>query len=491
MKGFGVGIASVAVPLYVFDVLVAPHRSLAIGWATVFSVFGQAITFAFSVLLRETLKDPADAFHYTWIAEIFWGVLIFVTSFFLPESPKFLARRGEWIKATSSLEKLASQKNISLISVPLEPSRFGELFSKEVRTRFFFVVAIQLFARATCVFGITHITHYTLTFCRLDNITVESMYGAFFAIQFIFTMLSIFIMKNARKKDMLAYGFFLLTIAFTCLGTTSFVYATLSTSLIAYAPMLQVNLIPASSVLALTAFSFSVASLLITSLSLLYTLEALPCASRSKGVSIAISTAWTVETFAASMSVGLANVDPFLFFFVLAVISFIAIFITVAVYENKYAIDGLPFPLDILENSGDPEEKNETVLGANAAELLINNAVQSEKSSGSDSLHEKSFQPQNFISIHKRSDEPVSELPQFVVQLPEHMATGKSGTTELQMKTADTRFPLKTESEMQQKTGGKERFVIGTDGDRLVPYRTHDSKVTISGLWSEVSDQEF
>ncbi|OBA23048.1 MFS general substrate transporter, partial [Metschnikowia bicuspidata var. bicuspidata NRRL YB-4993] len=332
-KGFGLGMASVAVPLYVFDVLVAPYRQLAIGWAAAFSIFGQAAMYAFGILLRTTLGSAVDAFHYSWIAEVFWGVLLVGPSLFLPDSPKFLARKGQWERATASLERLSLQKNLSLTSVPLQPSTFGDLFRRENRKRFFFAVALQAMAHGACVFGATHFIHYTLAFCRLDTALVETLYGVFFAIQLLFTALSVFVMKNSRRKDMLAYGFFLLTVAFSSLGATSYVYATGSTNYFVYAPVVQVSLVAASTVLALVGFAFSVASLLITSLSLLCTLETLPCDLRAKGVSIAMSTAWTVETLAATLSIGLTHIAPFALFFGLAVVSVAAIVVTLYVYE--------------------------------------------------------------------------------------------------------------------------------------------------------------
>ncbi|KAM9919115.1 hypothetical protein OXX59_008171 [Metschnikowia pulcherrima] len=481
VKGFGVGIASVAVPLYVFEVLVPPHRASAIGWATAFSIMGQAAIYGLGVLLRFTLGNPADAFHYTWLAEIAWGVLVVITSVFLPESPKFLARRGEWVQATTSLERLSRQQDMSLTSVSPVASRFSDLFSKQIRAKFLFAVAVQLFARASCVLGVTHVIHYTLAFCRLEDSLVESIHGTIFALQFLFTALSIFIMKSARRKDMLAYGFFLLTVSFCCLGATSYVYATRATHFFAYAPIVQVSLVPASSVLALTAFAFSVASLLITSSALSFTLEILPCDSRSRGVSVAMSTAWTVETLAASSSVELAQIDPFVVFFFLAVISVLGMLVTVFVYEGQDPAEGLPFPMDIVEN-GEQGEKSE----APNSDTGLENET-SAKSSASGSIRKKTFQPQNFVPIHKRSSDANTDLPHFVVTNPAQLTT-KSGYTELQMQTAETNLPQKPAPARTMED--TERLFTATEGNRLAAYKTLDSKVTISGLWSEVSDYD-
>ncbi|GEQ68991.1 hypothetical protein JCM33374_g2661 [Metschnikowia sp. JCM 33374] len=368
-----------------------------------------------------------------------------------------------------------------------------------------------------------------LAFCRLSDTMVESLYAVIYAIQFFFTLLSIYVMKSSRRKDMLAYGLFLLSVAFVCLGSTSYVHATTSPLPMAYAPVVQVTLVPASTVLALTGFAFSVSSLLITSSSMSFVIEVLPCDSRSRGVSIAMSAAWTVETLASTLSVGLSNLNPFVFFFVLSTICFVGMIVVLFVYEERVNKEGLPFPVAVLghgpdqekaedpegpeglaelggpEGQGGPEDLEgpdcpENLQGPkglvglddpNTQQFVAENANSETLETGS--VSEKIFHPQNFITIHKRSAEDVpTNLPKFVVTEPVQMATAKSELSVLEMKTADTRFHSKfPDPAAHLEDPDRDRLVATNEVNRLAPYKTSDSKVTVSGMWSEVSDPDY
>src|SRR5258708_2243926 len=134
--GFGIGLSSSGVPVYISEVAPANAR----GWQV--SLFQLAITVG---ILLAYLVDYAFAGIQGW--RWMFGLAVIPAAifgagmFFLPESPRWLLRRGQNETARAMLERIRGGKNVdaefreieqSVTKAP-ESGRFSDLFARALR----------------------------------------------------------------------------------------------------------------------------------------------------------------------------------------------------------------------------------------------------------------------------------------------------------------------------------------------------------------------
>lgn len=96
--GVAIGVTSMNVPIYISEIVPNEHRGRFIAWYTFLVVAGQLTANVVSLLLK-------DNFLITfWIGEVMVLGQIIMIVFFIPESPRWLAKNGQTEKGNKVLE---------------------------------------------------------------------------------------------------------------------------------------------------------------------------------------------------------------------------------------------------------------------------------------------------------------------------------------------------------------------------------------------------
>ena len=116
--GLGIGLASAISPMYIAEISPAEMRGRLVSINQLTIVIGILAAQIINYLIADAVpKGATDAFILnSWNGQtgwrwMFWAgtvpaVLFFVFSFFIPESPRFLAKSGKWKAANATLERI-------------------------------------------------------------------------------------------------------------------------------------------------------------------------------------------------------------------------------------------------------------------------------------------------------------------------------------------------------------------------------------------------
>lgn len=162
ISGFGVGFGSSVAPVYGSEMAPRNIRGL-IGGLFQFSVtLGILIMFYISYGLH--FIDGTASFRIAWALQIVPGLVLFVGCFFIPESPRWLAKQGYWEEAEEIVAQIQAKGNREDPDVMIEISEikdqilveeniraftYADLVSKKYRLRTFTAVSAQIWQQLT------------------------------------------------------------------------------------------------------------------------------------------------------------------------------------------------------------------------------------------------------------------------------------------------------------------------------------------------------
>ena len=162
ISGFGVGFGSSVAPVYGSELAPRNIRGL-IGGLFQFSVtLGILIMFYISYGLH--FIDGTASFRIAWALQIVPGLFLFVGCFFIPESPRWLAKQGYWEEAEEIVAQVQAKGNREDPDVMIEISEikdqilveeniraftYADLVSKKYRLRTFTAVSAQIWQQLT------------------------------------------------------------------------------------------------------------------------------------------------------------------------------------------------------------------------------------------------------------------------------------------------------------------------------------------------------
>jgi len=136
--GIGVGLCSVASPMYISETS-PPRLRGGFGIMYQLAIVVGSVTAPFASYLIVKLIPAATAWRWMFASEILPVVVFLVLLFFLPESPRWLAGRGQMDEALRVLTRVDGEafarKELEQIQVALreESGRFSDLFAPGVR----------------------------------------------------------------------------------------------------------------------------------------------------------------------------------------------------------------------------------------------------------------------------------------------------------------------------------------------------------------------
>jgi sugar porter (SP) family MFS transporter len=220
--GFGIGLSSSGVPVYISEVAPADAR----GWQV--SLFQLAITVG---ILLAYLVDYAFAGIQGWRwmfglalvpAAIFGGGMIF-----LPESPRWLLRRGDRDGASRMLSKIRGSANVdaelreieqSVTKAP-ESGSFSDLLTASVRPALVVGIGLAIFQQIT---GINTVIYYAPLIIQTAGISSAS--GAILAtagigaVNVLMTIFSMWLIDRKGRRPLLLTGIAGMAITLFLLG---------------------------------------------------------------------------------------------------------------------------------------------------------------------------------------------------------------------------------------------------------------------------------
>lgn len=167
--GIGVGFASLMVPVYIAELAPPRNRGALVSLNQVAILVGMV----FSYFANAWIGRIGDG---AWLTETGWRVMLgaeaapalvfLMLSLMIPESPRWLVKRGDTKAAAGILERLhgarAASRELSEIreAIAHEQGTVAELFRKETRRTLFMTMALALFQAIT---GINIVMYYAPT----------------------------------------------------------------------------------------------------------------------------------------------------------------------------------------------------------------------------------------------------------------------------------------------------------------------------------------
>lgn len=213
--GLGIGAASMLSPLYISEIAPSRNRGRLVSLYQLAIVIGINLIY-FVNLLIASYGDEA------WNVETGWrymlgsgtipSVLFLVLLFIVPESPRWLVKRGKYTEAFDTLEKVnGTEEGRNVLneireSLGQEVGTLSDLFSKRLKPALLIGIILALFSQIT---GINAIIYYAPEIFKSVGFASESallqtvLIGA---INTLFTFVALWLIDKAGRKTLLQWG---------------------------------------------------------------------------------------------------------------------------------------------------------------------------------------------------------------------------------------------------------------------------------------------
>jgi SP family arabinose:H+ symporter-like MFS transporter len=213
--GLGIGAASMLSPLYISEIAPSQNRGRLVSLYQLAIVIGINLIY-FVNLIIASFGDE------TWNVEVGWrymlgsgtipAVLFLVLLFIVPESPRWLVKKGKYSDALDTLEKVngaGEGKNVLneiKESLGQEVGTLSDLFSKRLKPALVIGIILALFSQIT---GINAIIYYAPEIFKGIGFASESAFMQTVligAINTIFTFVALWLIDKAGRKTLLQWG---------------------------------------------------------------------------------------------------------------------------------------------------------------------------------------------------------------------------------------------------------------------------------------------
>src|ERR1700722_11902135 len=220
--GFGIGLSSSGVPVYISEVAPADAR----GWQV--SLFQLAITVG--ILLAYLVAYALAAIQgWRWMfgLAVIPAAIFGAGMFFLPESPRWLLRRGHRDTARAMLARIRGTADVDAefrdIEQPItkapESGRFSDLFARSLRPALIVGIGLAIFQQIT---GINTVIYYAPFIIQTAGISSAS--GAILAtagigaVNVLVTVFSMWLIDRQGRRPLLLVGIAGMAITLCLLG---------------------------------------------------------------------------------------------------------------------------------------------------------------------------------------------------------------------------------------------------------------------------------
>ncbi|GMX60791.1 arabinose-proton symporter AraE [Paenibacillus elgii] len=225
--GIGIGITSTLCPLYNAEIAPARYRGRLVAlnqFATVTGIFLVYFVNSGIAGYADDAWNIATGWRWMFGVGVVPGVLFLVLLFFVPESPRWLIKQGRPVEALPILLKihgddLARQEVLDIKeSFKQENASLRQLFSPGLRTALLVGVVLAVLQQVT---GINAIMYYAPEiFKEAGAGTNASLVQTILVglINFLFTILALWLIDKAGRKALLLVGSALMTVSLLVIG---------------------------------------------------------------------------------------------------------------------------------------------------------------------------------------------------------------------------------------------------------------------------------
>lgn len=240
--GLGIGLASAISPMYIAEISPAEMRGRLVSINQLTIVIGILAAQIVNYLIAEPVPaDATDEFIVqSWNGQVGWrwmfwagtvpALLFFVFSFFIPESPRFLAKSGNWKQANATLERIGGTQYAIQEQKEIAETLHGTdskidwkaLGSKKVRPVLILGIVLAVFQQ-WC--GINVIFNYAEEIFTSAGYSVGDMlFNIVFTgtVNLIFTFLAMRMVDSWGRRKLMLLGSIGLAVIYFMLGTSYF-----------------------------------------------------------------------------------------------------------------------------------------------------------------------------------------------------------------------------------------------------------------------------
>jgi len=222
ISGFGVGLVSMTVPMYIAEMSPAKYRGMFVSFNQLAVVIG--ILFAFSISYALSLSG-------NWRGMFAWGffpcILFLLGLFFIPETPAFLVSKGRGDKAKHLLKKIRPAESFETIFhkeakiTHAHEVKWAHLFDPNVKKAIFVGIGISIFQQIT---GINIVFYYAPKIFEMAGFSgAPSATLATFGlgvVNVIMTIVALWLLDKAGRKPLLVIGVAGMALSLIALGLT-------------------------------------------------------------------------------------------------------------------------------------------------------------------------------------------------------------------------------------------------------------------------------
>lgn len=375
IRGISVGAFSVLLPLYIGEVITSDRKGAAT--SIVQLSLTAAILVMFYVCFFLNFLNNDLSFRLAWGIEIVPALALLLSSYVLPESPKWLVARGEYAKAQEILGHLSASSHgdtgndsfskIELLEKygSLKKISYLTLFSKNLRVHTLIGMTIQIMVQ-TC--GINVLMFYVVYICEMigfeGNLKMMSA-SVPYIINVVFTLIPIHTLDKLRRKEVLVYGAFFLSITMTLIGTVMGAYGHEVPPMNGNKAIVwEIKGKPGLVVLGLCFLFVAVFASTLSCCAWLYTNEILPARAKSKGMSLCMATSWCLNSVLAFLTPTLLSRIKWATFILLGGVTFVIVSLVSYAFPETYGLSETEvenlFLADMgLKSDNTDEEKSE------------------------------------------------------------------------------------------------------------------------------------
>ncbi len=220
--GLGIGVACSTVPMYISEVSPAHAR----GWQVSLSQLAITVGILAAYLVDYGYAARGQGRWMLGLAAV-PGAILGLGMLFLPESPRWLARRGEGARARSVLERIRGTSDVDAeieeirdsLQHSEEHGRWADLLHPAVRPALVIGIGLAIFQQVT---GINTVIYYAPTIIRSAGIPSDS--GAILAtagiglVNVVMTIVSMWLIDRAGRRPLLLVGIAGMTVSLAMLG---------------------------------------------------------------------------------------------------------------------------------------------------------------------------------------------------------------------------------------------------------------------------------
>jgi len=299
LGGLGIGLASAVSPMYISEVAPAEKRGLLVAVNQLTVVIGILAAQFVNWLIARPVPDglTPEQFAATWNATTGWrwmfaacavpAAVFLVGSFFVPESPRWLAKAGRDERALKVLGRMGGEdfarSEVAEIKTTLGretgKTRFRELFSKALAPVLLLgclLAVLQQFSGINVIFNYAGEIFTRAGFNMNDALTSIVATGS---VNFLFTFAALFLVDRLGRKPLMVFGFAGLAAIYVAIG---YLYH-LKAAGTALAPALFLGLVLAA--IAIYAMSLAPVTWVLIS-------EIFPNRVRGTAMSVAVGALW-------------------------------------------------------------------------------------------------------------------------------------------------------------------------------------------------------